>query len=69
LRDGLRTELLEVKTERDTNLLNGEAFVRIRYREPGVRRWTKIAVFPDDGQPLEEVEELARDIAEMHRGR
>lgn len=60
---------LEVKTERDVNLLEGQEFVRIIYRAEGVRRWTRIAVFPDDGQSLEEVEELAHEIAEVHRGR
>lgn len=60
---------LQVVTERDVNLLDGQEFVRIKYRADGERRWTKVAVFPDDGQPLTEVEGLAYQIAEVHRGR
>jgi hypothetical protein len=59
-------QLFQVETERDTNLLTGEEIVRVRYRPEGTQRWTKLVVFPEGDQT---VDELLRDghlIAQAH---
>jgi hypothetical protein len=57
---------VEVETERDTNLLTGEEVVRVRYRVEGTRRWTKLVVFPDQGQTVQELLREGHLIAQAH---
>lgn len=61
---------LEVKTERDTafGLAEGGTIdvIRVMYRKPPTRRWTRFLLVPDEGQPLEELEQYAPDAAVVH---
>lgn len=64
------TTALEVKTEREKviGLASGgqEDAVRVSYRQPPTRQWTRFLLIPDEGQPLEELEEYAHDAAVVH---
>lgn len=61
---------LEVKTERDRAWrLNDGAqseVVRVLYRKPPTRRWTRFLLVPDEGQSLEELEAHATEAAVLH---
>ena len=67
------TTPLEVKTEREKviGLASGEKedAVRVSYRQPPTRRWTRFLLIPDEGQPLEELEKYAHDAAVVHATR
>lgn len=59
-----------MKTERDEalDIFEGKftPAVRILYRRPPERKWTRILVSPEDGLTLEDVESEAKAIAEHH---
>lgn len=61
---------LEVRTEpeRVTNLTTGEVMdaLRVKYRKPGKRRWTKFLVVPDEGQTIDDLKNLSSRIAHAH---
>ncbi len=61
---------LEVKTERDEAIGLAGGYrgpvVRVLYRQPPTRRWTRFLLVPDDGQSVEFLEEAAYDAAIVH---
>lgn len=58
--------VFDVETERDVNMLTGEDVVRVKYRERGTRRWTRIVVFPEPDQPVAELLGQGHEIAAAH---
>lgn len=55
---------LDVKTERDINLLTNQPVVRIFARRPPTRRWSRFVVYATKTEPAEYIEEHAAEIAE-----
>lgn len=52
----------EYRIEHDTNVLNGSALARIKYRPEGVRNWRKFVVVLDDWMTYETVAQNAEAI-------
>jgi hypothetical protein len=53
--------------ETDVNVLTGQKVVRFRYRRTiGRGRWTSFVVYPDNGQTVDEIIDLGREIVDVH---
>ncbi len=61
---------LEVRTEREQtiSLSNGrrQMVVRVLYRRPPTRRWTRFLLVPDEGQDVDALERHAVEAAALH---
>lgn len=55
---------VEVKTERDTNLLTNQPVVRIMARRVGTRRWSRFVVYVTKAEPADYIEAHAQRIGE-----
>ncbi len=58
--------VVEAQTELDRNY-DGTEVVRVKYREQGQRRWTKLVVFPAADQSVDELLRQGDLIADAHR--
>ena len=56
----------DVETSLDVNLLTGQEIVRVRYRERGERRWTRLFVVPDAEQTVGDLLTHGHEIAAAH---
>ena len=59
-----RLAAIEVKTERDVNVLTNEPVLRIIARKRGDRRWQRFLVLATKTEPLDYLERHAEMIAE-----
>ena len=55
---------VEVKTERDVNMLTNEPVLRVFARRVGERRWRKFLAVPGAGETIAHFEEHAQEIGE-----
>lgn len=53
---------VEVRTERDVNVLTNQPVVRILARRAGTRRWSRFVVYATKNEPAEYIEEHAAEI-------
>lgn len=58
-------EVIQVETSCERTY-DGADVVRVRYRKQGTRRWTKLVVFPSDGQTVDELLREGDLIAAAH---
>lgn len=56
--------MIEVKTERDVNVLTNQPVVRIFARRTGTRRWSRFVVYATKNEPASYIEEHAQRIGE-----
>jgi hypothetical protein len=66
MRGGAAMSILQVDSEVDYNVLRGEPVVRIRFRRPPTRRWSKFVVHLQDGQTIGDIMNNAQPIAEAY---
>lgn len=64
-----RTGTYEYRLEHDTNLLNGDALARIRYRRDGVRNWRSFVVVLDAETTYETVAANTESLIALYEGR
>ena len=60
---------LELRVERDTNLLTGDDLARVIYRRAGVRKWSKFVVVLDEETTFETVEANAETLVSLYEAR
>jgi hypothetical protein len=66
---GPRATPLEYRLEPDTNLLNGDALVRVRYRRDGQVRWSTFVVVLDEDTTYETVEANAETLISLYEAK